>query len=294
MLLTTLEYHVFVTLPLWVLSVAFHPLLPVAIASLLVSVGVCVVAGAQAWLPKDKRRWWSRPLVALLFFLQPIVRGWARYSGRLRLRPGDAPSRETLDSVTLRDSGESLGEVQYWAARRVDRVEFVSSLLEELERRRWPHRSDIGWSEFDVEIHGNRWSQVQLSTVAEEHPRGRQLIRCRLRAGWSLQATVAFWSLLGLELLTLEFFFDRLNWLGLLLLTLPLFAWFLARQKRDLQSVVVVFLDELAQQWKLTKIPSAVVETRVRKPAPMRIHLAPAAERPAKPSEPAGKEGGAA
>ena len=90
MVCTTLEYHVLVTLPLWVLSVTFHPLLPLAITSLLISLGVCVAAGAQAALPRKKTRWWSRPLVALLFFLQPIVRGWARYQGRLLVRPTPA------------------------------------------------------------------------------------------------------------------------------------------------------------------------------------------------------------
>ncbi|HEX5221347.1 MAG TPA: glycosyltransferase, partial [Verrucomicrobiae bacterium] len=60
MLLTTLEYHVLITLPLWVLSVAFHPLLPVAITSLLIPLGVCVIAGAQASIPKGRCRWWSR------------------------------------------------------------------------------------------------------------------------------------------------------------------------------------------------------------------------------------------
>src|SRR5439155_2264164 len=86
MLFTTLEYHVLVTLPLWVLSVTFRHLLPLAIASLLISAAVSVAAGAQAALPKAKRRWWSRPLVAMMFFVQPIVRGWARYQGRLSLR----------------------------------------------------------------------------------------------------------------------------------------------------------------------------------------------------------------
>ena len=42
---TTPEYHVLVTLPLWVLSAIFHPLLPLALASLLLSLGVCLAAG---------------------------------------------------------------------------------------------------------------------------------------------------------------------------------------------------------------------------------------------------------
>jgi GT2 family glycosyltransferase len=291
MLFTTLEYHVLVTLPLWVLSATFHYLLPLAIASSLCSVGISAAAGAQASLPKGKTRWWSRPLVALLFFLQPIVRGLERYEGRLRLRPLTEPSRETLDSVSLRDGVESLKEVHYWAERRLERVEFVARVIQELDAQGWPHRSDIGWSEFDVEIYGNRWSQVQLTTVSEDHPRGRQLIRCRLRARWSLQAKVVFWSLLGLDLLVMGFFFSWLNGLGLLLLTLPAFVWFLRRQKRNSQSLVIVFLDGLAKQWKLIKVPPGMTDEPSEKRAPIRVHLdKPAGRAARKPPEPAGKD----
>ncbi len=274
MLCTTLEYHVLVTLPLWVLSATFRPLLVLAIASLLLSLGVCVASGAQASLPRNKSRWWSRPLVALLFFLQPIVRGWERYAGRLRLRPLEEPTRETLDSVTLRDSGESLREARYWSTQRVDRARLVARIIEELNQRGWPNRSDIGWSEFDVEIYGSRWSHLQLTTAAEDHPRNRQLIRCRLRARWSLLAHVAFWSLVGLEALVMGFFGGWKNWLALTLLTLPAFVYFLWRQKRNLQSLVVVFLDDLAKQWHLLKIPEDSEEQHVpEKPAPMRVEL---------------------
>jgi hypothetical protein len=47
-------------------------------------------------------------------------------------------------------------------------------------------------------------------------------------------------------------------------LTLPAFAYFLWRQKRKLQSLVIVFLDELAKELKLVKVPS---ETEVLRAA---------------------------
>jgi len=274
MLLTTLEYHVLITLPLWVLSVTFHPLLPVAVTSLLLPLAVCGVAGGQAAIPKGRKRWWSRPLVALLFFLQPIVRGWERYQGRLATRSSAQPDRETLDSVSLRNSGDSLDEVRYWSESRLDRVELVARILRELDQRSWPNRSDIGWSEFDVEVYGNRWSAVQLTTAAEDHPRGRQLIRCRLRARWSLQATVVFWLAVALEAMVVGFFGGWLHWFALVLVTLPLFAWFLHRQKRNQQSQLIVFLDGLAKELNLLKVPANPPVT----PAP-----APAAAKSAQP-----------
>jgi len=254
MLATTFEYHLLVVLPLSVLSVTFRPLLPLAITALLLPLAVCVAAGAQAYLPRNKIRGWSRPLVALLFFLQPIVRGWARYQGRLRLRPAPEAAHETLDSVALRDSGEPLDLAQYWAKQRLDRLAFVAAILRRLDEQGWPNRPDAGWSEFDVEIHGSRWSHLQLTTVAVEHLTGNQLLRCRLRGRWSLQAKVAFWSLLGVELVVIGFAGRAVPWLWLLLLTAPLAWGWLARRKRNLQSMVAVFLDELAKEWALVKV----------------------------------------
>ncbi len=278
MLLTTFEYHVLITLPLWVLSVAFHVLLPLAAVSLLLPLAVCLAAGAQATLPKGRRRWWSRPLVVLLFFLQPIARGWERYQGRLAARLPAGSSRETLDSVALREGAGSLAEVSYWSERRMERVDFVGRVVRELDRCGWPNRSDIGWSEFDVEIFGNRWSTVQLITVAEDHPRGRQLLRCRLRARWSLPAHVLLWLLVAAETIMAGVVGHALLWVALLGITLPSFAYFLHRQKRKLQSLVVVFLDELAKELQLIKMPvaqpvatpAAAPET---KPAPIRVEL---------------------
>jgi hypothetical protein len=253
-LCTTLEYHLFITIPLWILSGMFHRLLPVAIASLLVPAVVCALAGAQALLPKKKTQWWSRPLVALLFFLQPIVRGLARYRGRLAERPLKLASQESLDSVALFHSKQSLDEVQYWAVERIERIDYVAAILRKLQERGWPNKSDIGWSEYDVEIYGSRWSHLLLTTVAEDHPNDRQLVRCRLNAIWSFQAKVAFWTLLGIELLFIGLMGFQRPWPWLVLLTLPLFGWLVMRERRKLQSVVAIFLDQLAKERGLTKI----------------------------------------
>src|SRR5439155_5334834 len=148
MLCTAPEYHVLVTLPLWVLAVTFHYLFPLAITSLLISLGVCAAAGAQAALPKAQRHWWSRPLVAVLFLLQPIMRGLARYQGRLTSRRTPLATQQSLDSLALLHSRQSLAEVQYWAEQRVNRLDLVADLLRRLDQHGWPNKADIGWSEY--------------------------------------------------------------------------------------------------------------------------------------------------
>jgi O-antigen biosynthesis protein len=263
MLCTTLEYHLLITLPLWVLSLTFPLFWPLAITSFAISLGVCAAAGAQAQIPKAKRHQWSRPLVALLFFLQPIVRGWARYQGRLipRAIPA-AATQESLDSIALRQGNQSLVELQYWAIERIDRFNLAVDIQQQLEREGWPNKADIGWSDYDIEIYGNRWSHLQLTTVAEEHPPGKQLIRCRLKALWSLQAKVAFWILCALLLLVPGFLEGNLDWWVWPLLALPLvlFYGFVRHQERTLRSLIVVFLDLVAKEWSLTKIEEQTIQ----------------------------------
>ncbi len=256
-LVCTLEYQVLVALPLWVLSVSFQNFLPLAITSLLATVGVCAGAGMQAQLPARKVRWWSRPLVGLLFFLQPIVRGWARYQGRLSLHPAPLSRRQSLDSAALEYNEQPLEQLEYWANPRIDRLAFVSNVLHRLDYLGWPNKADTGWNDYDAEILGGHWANVQFATVAEELEGSRQVVRCRLTPRWSLRARVLFWSLCAATAVLLGLTAARHPLAWLVLLFLPAFAWFMQRQQRKLQSVLAVLLDEVARDWKLTRIVAA-------------------------------------
>jgi hypothetical protein len=254
MLCTSLEYHALVNLPLLALSVPFRLLLPVALTSCAVSLVVCVVAGAQADLPPKKLRFWSRPLVALLFFLQPIVRGWARYQGRLNFAPTPRKALESLESLSLQDRPEALDQVEYWSDTAMDRVDFVRRILQRLDREGWETKPDTGWNDFDVEILGSRWAHLQLATVTEPHAQGKQRVRCRLRAGWSLSAKVVLCLMLGFDLVVIGFVWHTLWQIWFLVLTVPAFAWYVNHNRRDLQRLIAVVLDDIAQKNGMIKL----------------------------------------
>jgi glycosyltransferase involved in cell wall biosynthesis len=254
MLCTSLEYHVLITLPLLVLSAPFPFLLPVGLASLLVSIGVCVAAAAQADLPKDKKRFWSRPLIALLFFLQPIVRGLARYQGRLGVDPTPSFAQERLEILKRKDTGEPLENLYYWSDGEISRIDWLNGVALRLDQQGWPSKTDTGWSDHDLEIHGSRWCQLQLTTASEEYVQGKRLFRCRLKAFWSLPAKLAFWAAFGFELLIIGNLRSEQPWVWMLLLTMLIFGWFLEQEKRDLQRLITAFLDDVARQRGLTKL----------------------------------------
>lgn len=254
MLFTSLEYHVLVTLPLVVLSVPFHFLWPVGLISLLISFGVCVLAGIQARLPKDRIRWWSRPLVVLLFFLQPIVRGWARYQGRLSVTPTPESARKQLSTLHSANKPGSLDCLFYWAKRSIDRLTFINAIIAKLDRDGWPSKADQGWCDFDIEIYGSRWNRLQLTIASEQWAGENKMFRCRLRSAWSLPAKVAFWGLCGFELLIIGLLSSDLPYIWMLLLTLPIFGWYFEQEKQNFQRVLAGLLDELAAEMKMTRL----------------------------------------
>lgn len=249
MLLTSLEYHVLVTLSLFLLSFALKPLLPVAITSFLLSIAVGITAAIQADLPRQKRRFWSRPLVALLFFLQPIVRGWARHRWRWTTQPhARKPPRPAL----ARFDPAVPQLISYWHQGDADRLEFLRRLIKQLDQEGWQNKADTGWGKFDVEVFGDRWSKLRLTTVTEDLPERQQIVRCRLRATWSPRATLGFWLLAAAELVVIRLFAPLQPWLWMLLLTLPVASWFLDFEKARMAEQIRRCLDDVAASlnWK--------------------------------------------
>jgi hypothetical protein len=261
MLLTSLQFHVLVTLPLGVLTVVFPALAPMAITSALVSVLFCVVAGAQADIPRRQRRVWSRPLVALLYFLQPIVRSWARYRGSLTVSQLPPAAYRRAAALNNAEDVAALRERLYWRQGWLDRQEFLHQAIARLDREGWQNKSDTGWMEHDLEVAASRWATLHVTTASEYAANGT-LIRVRLRPTWSLLARIAFWSAFGFELLIVGFTAKATqNWMWLLLATMGIFLLFLRAEQRHVCRMFAAFLDELAKQLHLLHVP-------VAKPAP--------------------------
>jgi hypothetical protein len=250
MLLTSLEYHGLVTGPLLILSFPFPFLLPIGIASLALSLAVCVAAAVQADVPRKKRRLSSRPLIALLFFLQPMVRGWARYRWRFNAQSAPKPRVTKAPATLISD------QLLYWSAQRFDRYKLLSRFLERLDEEGWQNKPDTGWGKCDLEIFGNRWGRLRMTTVSEELENGHTL-RCRMENTWSLRATMGFWLLAALELVIIGLFAVFQPWLWMMLLSLPILSWFLEFEKRSTQAQITGLLDEVAAEFGLTRVPDS-------------------------------------
>lgn len=260
LVLTSVEYHFLVTLPLLVLGAVVPYVGTLGVASLLLSLSLCVIASVQAELPRSRVRWWSRPLVALLFLLQPVVRGLARHRSHLRGQQTPLSARETLESLSLewQDGGHDV--LRYWSDGRMDRTQFLKRVLERLDERAWPNKPDGGWSRYDIEIYGSRWARLRLVTAVECLTNGTQVMRCRVDGTWSFLARAAVSSLAGLLLLVIGFLGG--GWWWALMLVLPLIAWWIQSAKRHLTRLIVSFLDERAKEFGWVKLRAGPEEVR--------------------------------
>ena len=271
MFLTSLEYYIVVALPLLVFGLLLlsldHPyFLTLSVLALLAPLAMCVTAALQADIPKRKHTSFSRPLVAMLFLLQPIVRGAARYRGRLEFDQKPLSSHETLDAMDLNLKRSDLNEMMFWGDAGCDRIGFIDRVVDGLKAQQWRFRTDTGWSAYDVEIHGGRWCQLRLTTAAEIHKNGKQLLRCRLRSGWTLYAVLVFWLVAAAEAMAFAFLEQSLMLFVGMLASLFVLAWALTEQNRRLQRIIALFVGSVAKELKFTKLdPQELAKARAKK-----------------------------
>jgi GT2 family glycosyltransferase len=259
MLCTSLEFYSVVTLPLAVLSWVFPILWPLPTASLLLSIGVCVAAAAQAEIPPDKRCLWSRPLVAALFLLQPLERGLARYRLRFGRSAGAirafAPTDQRIEWLADDEP------VSFWSKGGVERYRFLGELTSRLEEAGFQIRLDSGWADFDLEVSGNFWSRLRLITVTEELDLGRRNFHCRLQGHWSLGAKLTLALLLVAQIIAIGIVAPVQPWIWLLPLTLPFAALSIDFQYQRLKEMVAVHLVAAARELKLVRVEGASDKT---------------------------------
>jgi glycosyltransferase involved in cell wall biosynthesis len=173
-----------------ILGLAFWPLLWTALGMLLTPVVLAFVAAAQAPMPRHRHPL-SRLLIAYLHYRQPIARGWARYSVRLKAkvmkhilggyrRHGPLPF-DRRDGKTLK----------YWSKVH-DRLHLLDRLKREIHAAGWRYRLDSGWGGWDLEVYGSRYVKVRLTTATEHHHGVGMLTRVKVEAKMSRFCGVLF------------------------------------------------------------------------------------------------------
>ncbi len=253
-LVTSLEWHVLFTLGGILLTLMWPALWPLPVLTFGLSLAVAALAASRVELPVWQRRPWSRPLVALMYLLQPIVRGWPRYARGLRRTETPTTARLKVREMARQYEGVgSIYTVHYWNEEGIERLAFLHKLLEVLDRDDWQASADSGWDEHDVTIFGDRFTKVEVATVAENHGGNKRLLRAKLSARWTLPGKVFFWSVVLVVALFVFVTAHALWALSAWLLVAAVTAYLHLRAHRT-QRLGIALLDLTAQELQLIKL----------------------------------------
>jgi O-antigen biosynthesis protein len=179
-LMGSLEWNA-LTLVTLLLAIQFPATWYVPAILLLCTVAVGLTYGFRARVENPYQGFLSHLLVSGLAILQPIERGWARYSTWMSKKrtPGREISR-TGESRQMKVIWDRPALLSFWNEKGKGREHFLKEFEKRLEEETWMYSSDTGWTNWDYQIYGNSWWQVRLLTVTEEHGDGKRLTRVRL------------------------------------------------------------------------------------------------------------------
>lgn len=235
------------------LGLAFSPLLWAALLMFAVPVVLAITAAVQSPPPKH-RHWLSRPLIAYLHWRQPITRGWARYSVRLKAKVLQREAKRRGPPRPLPLEPQNKRTLRYWNSYH-DRIVLLQKIKEEVAAAGWRMRLDSGWNEWDMEIYGSRYVKVRLTTMSEQHHHnGGKLTRVRvelLPSTFCLVLTFASLVMTGLLFLYL-WPFSR----PAMLIPMSLWTMYLVN-KSLVASPVLSLIDEAAEKAGFDPLPSA-------------------------------------
>lgn len=254
--MTSLEWHVGVTLPAIVLANIWNALWPLPVFTFLASLTVCALAAAQAEVRPKHRGRWAGPLIALLHFLQPIVRGLERQKSRFLRRRTPPMALDTLEEQAGKLRAQGIGRLSYWSEEGVERMKFLKRLFERLRREGWSSRSDSGWNEWDIEVIGDRWSKILVQTVGENHGGDKRLIRVKLLDRWTPFAKFVLLASLGGQLVAINTLGKYVGELRLMpiLLSLPLILLFVHLRVKRLQKLLAALVEQVAKDLQLVRV----------------------------------------
>jgi GT2 family glycosyltransferase len=161
---------------------------------LLLSFAVAGVLAYQARLPAEHDGLLSRMVVAGMSYAQPLVRSWQRYRTWLFAFPTQGTAHDPVPGPPEPMPLTGVRTIELWSEEWRDRSELLSQVAAYLAEHRWGRVIDSGWSPWDLEASGERFTAVRMVTVQEDHGGPRRLIRARLR----VRPRSAFWLLGGL------------------------------------------------------------------------------------------------
>ena len=180
-LLTSVEYHLYTTLPLLVAGIGFPILALLSVINVLATCTVALMVSRGGYIGSGRRRWWSGPLLAWLHLLQPLARSSARLQQWARMRRMGSASRERMDALWLSYTGGKFDRVAFWNETGAGRPEFFAHFKSKLANIGWDVSSQTDWSSFDAWLPGGLCFDLNIYSVDEYFMEGKRRVQFRLK-----------------------------------------------------------------------------------------------------------------
>jgi glycosyltransferase involved in cell wall biosynthesis len=180
---TMLEWHALAAL-VATLSVAYWPLLGVSLLMWCATFAAGIRASLRAPLESGAPRW-CRPLLCLLHIAQPMVRSLHRHKYRIAERVG-RKSRNAALATNFKKLSASEFDLYWQSDDGRGREQLLHALIDQANAERWRGDYFAEWQPHDLELIGDLWHDVQISTATEElgGPKRFTRARCALRLTW--------------------------------------------------------------------------------------------------------------
>ena len=193
----SLEWH-FIALFLLLLATLFWPLAAVSAVMWCASAGVAIRLACRAPLPRNSPRW-CRPLVAYLYLMQPVWRGWYRLTYFLRHKRF-AELDQVGHHAEIKRVSSSVRDLYWNDESGKGRFDLLPHVVARAKAARWSGDFGNAWAAWDVKLVGDAWHDLTIHVATEELGWPRRFTRARCTARATLLNKVAtgglaVWSL---------------------------------------------------------------------------------------------------
>lgn len=180
--LISLEWHLAALFSLLVATL-FPSFALVSVAMWAATAVLAVRFARRAPLPAGGP-WWCRSVVAYLYALQPILRGWYRFTHSLGNKCLPRIAAEGAQEGASPKRISAAERDQYWESdRNLGREELLEQLVSEARQLGWSGDFENAWADWDVKLAGDPWHDITIRTATEElgWPHRFTRARCRVR-----------------------------------------------------------------------------------------------------------------
>jgi O-antigen biosynthesis protein len=190
----TLEWNV-VAAMLLIAAIAAGQYFALAAIPLVITLVSSAVSARYARIDPRYDHWRGRLLVAALIYLGPLLRSYERY--RWRIKGLTEVERIRFAEMRQHPRIRWLGReffLRYWSESSQEKEELLEGVIRFLLPRKYLIAHDLGWSDWDLEIHRGIAAKSQLRVAVENHGGVKRLfnVRCAVKTSRAAKLALGF------------------------------------------------------------------------------------------------------